>query len=499
MKNAEQIKAEAKEQIKKLLDMCGCYRYTDKGIDKWLDKWEEACSPQIEAIAEKSPYYDGKCKVVFPSEYPREFNNKGVNEFCEWLYGYAKRNLTPVKINGFDMNEAQTFRTFSNYIERFMSSSFDMECLTDELKDFRARAKEIYNSEEFKTLRTRCEDAHYDFQNEIHTKYYNGNSYSKEDYAIINKIGRLADILSSSNARTQLLNEWLVDNLSYYFPNCKFAVGQKLSRAVNRIAAKYGFNKDPEWNREFAKYADAINPLSVTKWTVISWHPMDYLTFCFGNSWSTCSNIDKRNVRGVKISASRSSITSYVDEDYVFRGEHSAAALSYMFDKTSFIYYTVNHKYDGTHYEEQDKESRIVFSFNDEMDTLLQSRLYPQCNDDSSDDSNYRIPREIVQKVIADALGVPNLWKMKKGYEACTDYGISRGVHYPDYTDERNKNCNISWLGDVPHKIYIGNDAICPNCGRLHDYTGSLNCPHCDPDRNDDYDDDDYEFVEDDE
>ena len=152
-----------------------------------------------------------------------------------------------------------------------------------------------------------------------------------------------------------------------------------------------------------------------------------------------------------------------------------------MFDKTSFIYYTVNHKYDETHYEEQDKESRIVFSLNEEMDTLLQSRLYPQCNDDNPDDSAYRIPREIVQKVIADALGKPNLWKMKKGSDFCTKYAKSTGVHYADYTDDRNKECNISWLGDEPHIIHICHNGICPKCGMEHDYTGSLNCRECDP------------------
>ena len=151
-----------------------------------------------------------------------------------------------------------------------------------------------------------------------------------------------------------------------------------------------------------------------------------------------------------------------------------------MFDDASFIYYTVSHKYNGTHYEEQDKESRVVFSLNKDMDTLLQPRLYPQCNDDK-DDTGYRISREIVQKVIADALQKPNLWKMKKGYEFCKEYAKSTGVHYADYKDGRNKNCNISWMGEEPKTIYLGHNAICPNCGCTHGYTESLNCKDCDP------------------
>ena len=36
-------------------------------------------------------------------------------------------------------------------------------------------------------------------------------------------------------------------------------------------------------------------------------------------------------------------------------------------------------------------------------------------------------------------------------------------------------------MGDEPHVINIGHDAICPQCGCVHDYTSSLNCRDCDP------------------
>lgn len=498
MKNANEIKAEAKEQIIRLLKMCDCYRFKEKHIDKWLDKWEEACSPQIEAIAEKSPYYDGKCKIVFPSEYPRGFNTEGIYKFSEWLNNYHTRNLTQVKINGYTYKEILNLKPFFKYLTSTFYKPDMYEMFNGEFKEAIKLFETSLKSESFYENQNKFNDAYYVFRNSPNIWMINNECYDIND---VNKYGvdkarTLANLIVNSNAQTQFLNHWLVEEMNYYFPACKFAEGQKLSRAVNAIASAYGLNKDPDWNKEFAKYADSINPLTVTKWTVMSWHPLDYLTFCFGNSWSTCSNIDKHNVRGVKIGSSRSSITSYVDENYVFRGEHAAAALSYMFDKTSFIYYTVNHKYNGTHYEEQDKESRIVFSLSEDNTTLLQSRLYPQCNDDSTDDSNYRIPREIVQKVIADSLEIPNLWKMKKGSEFCIKYAKSTGVHYPDYADYRNKNCNISWLGNEPHVFYLGSNAICPNCGKEHSYVGSLNCEYCDPERNDDCDeteDDDWD------
>lgn len=483
MKNAESIKAEAKEQIIKLLDMCKCYTYTEKGIDLWLDTWEKACSPQIETIAEKSPYYDGKCKIVFPSEYPRGYNVTGIYNFCEWLDRYAERNLEPAKINGYTFEDVANLCDFYNYVYKaYNNCHIPSNLLTDEAKDVYYALEKLCTSEAYKNFK----NAKYRFANYEGVNTINGIYYLYEDLKKFNiqKLQNLVSIIQNKKAHTQFLNEWLVSKLSYCFPECKFSEGQKLSRAVNRVAAQYGFNKDPEWNKEFAKYADSINPLTVTKWTVISWHPIDYLTYAFGNSWSSCSTIDRKNVRNVKIGSSRSSITSYVDEDYAFRGEHCAAVLSYMFDKTSFIYYTVNHKYDGNHYEEQDKESRIVFSLSEDNTTLLQSRLYPQMNDDNPDDSAYRIPREIVQKIIADALEVPNLWKIKVGSSACRQVCESNGVHYDDWKDERNNKVNISWLTeltDKPNTIRLGHSGICPNCYKEHWYVSSLNCEDCDP------------------
>ena len=483
MNNVIEIKKEAKEQIIKLLEMCDCYTYTDKGIDKWLDMWEKACTPQIEAIAEKSPYYDGKCKIVFPSEYPRDINSDGIEAFCDWLREYPNRNLEPVKIGGYTRKEAKRMYEFYRSLSQIDFNSLNHDLLPESMKKPIALLYNEIIHGSFWDAYGKVDNAWYHFRNNYQFELLCDESYKKTDLdsSGAREALKLSCLLNESRFHTQFLTESMADDLRYHFDKCKFSAGQKLSRAVNMIATKYGIKKDSEWEKEFAKYADSINPLMVTKWTVLSWHPIDYLTFCFGNSWSSCSNIDKHNNRGIKIGSSRSSITSYVNEDFVFRGEHASAALSYMFDETSFIYYTVNHKYDGTHYEEQDKESRIVFSFNKEMNTLLQSRLYPQCNDDSTDDSTYRIPREIVQKVIADALGVPNLWTMKKGSSICSQYGLSTGVHYPDYTDRRNKNCTISWLGENPQDIHIGHNAICPNCQKEHTNLYSLNCRDCDP------------------
>lgn len=479
IKNIDTIKAKAKTQIIDLLNRMGCYTFTESGIDKWLKFWEAGCGKQIVEIAEKHPYYDGDCKIVFPSKYQRSINTYAVNEFINWLYDFPKRNLEEETVFGFTYKDAfyinelynnvYNIRIFSNRISN-MPEGFDdgIRKFSDIIDDYRSW---LDNGTEAK----------YQFNTSSKYTIKNNKAFHASKFREMNKVPSIiCDFLSGFQIQ-QFLNDDTASYLRNAFPELRFSKGQKLSRAILAIAKKYNLTSDPEWEREFAKFADAVNPLEVVKWTVISWHPIDYLTFCFGDSWSSCCNIDKDNVRGVKCRKSKSSITSYVDDNYEFRGDHSAAALSYMFDNTSFIYYTVSDKYKGKLYEEQDKNTRIVFSLSDDMTTLIETRLYPQCNDDNPDDSAYRIPREIIQKVICDSLDVPNLWTIKKGTAACRKYAKSVGVHYADYADERNRQCNISYIGDNPSIIHIGHNAICPYCGRIHDYIGSLNCRECDP------------------
>lgn len=484
IKNISAIREKAKKQIISLLEEMKCFRFREEGIDLWLNTWQKACEPQITQIAEKSPYYDGDCKVVFPSKYPRNIDTYEVNKFIQWLYDYPSRNMEEGRENGFTYSEAQMYVRIEYYARNMCKGySNDENFEFPEDLDILNQLKETLENGTLKEYVEKAHEAIRIFENyRYYTSHGNGKMYPRNEFMKLAEIPHmLAEFLNGTEIK-QFLNRRQVNYLSSHFPDCRFAEGQKLSRAVTAIGRKYGLTSDPEWNHAFAQFADAVNPLMVTKWTVISWHPVDYLTFCFGNGWSTCSTIDKLNVRKRKTGMSRSSVTDYIhNENYAFRGEHCAAALSYMFDKTSFIYYTVSKKYEGTLFEEQDKSTRIVFSLNDEMDTLLESRLYPQCNDDNPDDTGYRIPREIVQKVICDSLEVPNLWKVKKGRAACCEYAHSTGVHYADYADRRNKQCNISWRGDEPHIIYIGHDAICPECGRVHENLGSLNCWDCDP------------------
>ena len=232
--------------------------------------------------------------------------------------------------------------------------------------------------------------------------------------------------------------------------------GMKTSRMVNKILTHYGIGKDPEYNREFAKFSDAINPLQIVRHTIISINPIDYLTMSFGNSWASCHTIDKENKRCMPNS---------------YEGMYSSGTISYMLDSTSMVFYTVDASYNGTDYFFQDKINRNMFHYGE--DKLVQGRLYPQCNDNGSE-GLYKDIRAIVQKVIADCYGVPN-WGAPS-HEKISDYVISRGTNYKDYTCF--DNCKMTKLkgSENDESIVIGMPPICINCGCEHHKENNINC-----------------------
>ena len=78
---------------------------------------------------------------------------------------------------------------------------------------------------------------------------------------------------------------------SEVFPSVHIHVGEKTTRVVNKICTYLGVNKHPDYNREFAKYADSLNPLTIKRHTVLSLNPLDYLTMSFGNSATQLTNV----------------------------------------------------------------------------------------------------------------------------------------------------------------------------------------------------------------
>lgn len=262
----------------------------------------------------------------------------------------------------------------------------------------------------------------------------------------------------------QTLTKEMADCIKESYPEIKgIAEGQKTSRAVKKICNLLGISSETSdiFEREYAKYSDAINPLDQIRHTILSVNPVDYLLSSNGNSWSSCHTLDKNNPNG-------------------YSGCHCSGTMSYMLDRTTMVYYQVDKEYDGNDLEFQPKIIRQLFHYKDGI--LVQGRLYPQCNDGKN--SLYTPIRAQLQKIIADCLVAPNLWRKKGGTRACCEVIETEGTHYRDYAYQNE--CSVSKIIKmIPksrvdnRKMTVGHDIYCVNCGDHYEMEQTLLCDDC--------------------
>lgn len=258
--------------------------------------------------------------------------------------------------------------------------------------------------------------------------------------------------------------EWIIKSLNEFNENFRFRTGMKTTKIVRKICKEYGWDSIMQteidfhgnertynaFEREYAKYCDAICPLKVKRHTCISLNPLDFLLMSNGNSWRSCHRI----------------------EEYGDAGEYSSGTISYMLDTTSFVFYTVDAEFNGVEIELEKKLQRQIFGYCDYQ--LLQSRLYPQHNDGST--SLYADIRAIVQKVVADCLEKPNLWvKM-------SERNLRRGSGATCYADWAYSSSNsvMTKIKDHPERVLkemvLGAQPRCIECGGLHSEAHTITC-----------------------
>lgn len=268
------------------------------------------------------------------------------------------------------------------------------------------------------------------------------------------------------NYAERCVSESTAAYLNEICPALRVHAGQKTSRVVNKLCCYLGYDKAPDYNKEFAKYADSLSPITIKRHTVLSINPLDYLTMSFGNSWASCHTIDKTNKRGMPNS---------------YSGCYSSGTISYMLDSSSMILYTVDASYDGNEYWNQPKINRQMFHYGEEK--LVQARLYPQDNDNSG--GVYTPYRNIVQNIISTIFDFPNLWTISKGTDNARRYIVSHGTHYRDY--EYYGNCSLSRIKGSENEgsFGVGAEPICIKCGERHHEADNINhcngmiCPGC--------------------
>lgn len=256
------------------------------------------------------------------------------------------------------------------------------------------------------------------------------------------------------------LNENYANKINKVLPNIRAKVGEKTCRVVNRICRYLGYDKHPDYNREYAKYADALSPVMIKRHTVLSIHPVDYLTMSFGNSWASCHTIDKCNKRRMPNN---------------YEGCYSSGTISYMLDNCSMVLYVVDSAYKGSEYYLQPKVNRQMYHYANGI--LVQGRLYPQNNDGAK--VEYTTYRQVVHSILSACIDAPNLWSTKHGTEEIRNWVDASGTHYRDYFNF--DSCTISFLKEIfdedsAYDVEIGAEPICIECGDRHDCESNINC-----------------------
>ena len=244
------------------------------------------------------------------------------------------------------------------------------------------------------------------------------------------------------------------EKINEAIPSIRAKANEKTSRVINKICTYLHYNEHPDYNREYAKYADALSPMTIKRHTILSINPIDYLTMSFGNSWASCHTIDKQNKRKMPNN---------------YSGCYSSGTVSYMLDGSSMVLYVVDRAYVGTDYFWQDKINRQMFHYG--QDKLVQGRLYPQSCD--GDTGEYTIYRNVVQNIISTIFDFPNLWTVGG---VTHDEVWGHGTHYRDYF--HFSSCRLSKKKGSENKNYldIGADPICVECGSTHDTENNINC-----------------------
>lgn len=231
--------------------------------------------------------------------------------------------------------------------------------------------------------------------------------------------------------------------------DCK--CGQRTSRVLNAICKKYGLDKVEGYNACFAKLADSLNPLSISRNGYLSVHPCDYLEMSNAdNPWHSCHNLD--------------------------HGEYRAGTLSYMGDGSTMVFFTTSADDFGEHTYSLPKLTRQVFAYGNGI--LLQSRLYP----DYEDADTATTYRNLVQRALAACLGAPDLWVRRTGMDYIAEYVYTDedALHYTDYTYDCY-HPSVSFLQDLedPEPLTVGSAAHCLCCGYQISDSEEVLCYSC--------------------
>lgn len=313
----------------------------------------------------------------------------------------------------------------------------------------------------------------------------------RDKYASLSERTNLARIIDRITDMESLnsLSEDVADYINKLYP-IHAVKGQKTSRVLNKLFCLFGADKADDYNRQFAKLADACNPLDIERITVFSLNIIDFLLMSNGNSWRSCHTI----------------INDGGDNNY--GGCYKGGTLSYATDSTSLIMYTVSKDYTGADWCFEPKIMRQVFFW--DYPVLVQERLYPQENDDTKQGKQLNDQyRQIAEEIFSTCYNVPNLWVIEKKNRARIfakddTYMYHDWDHFDNHIVHLKKEVKISdseieeYDDSYMHPDYVirsakhiavGGRSFCIKCGsqKIDDYSdyddnngeNSLLCVEC--------------------
>ena len=308
---------------------------------------------------------------------------------------------------------------------------------------------------------------------------YNNNTVEENIlYSYVNNFTR---------SNEPLITAEMAESLGEYASKAKINQGLKTTKAIQRLCNLLKVTdikemkpvthngvesmKDYGWNYQYAQLCDALTPQTISRWTVISIHPMAYWTMSFGHKWASCHTIDIEGLRGYEENGS-----------HTYQGCYSSGTESYMLDSSTVMFYTVDPQFEEDELLLAPKMQRCNFHISETGEIIIQGRVYPDGRD-GGDNSLAAQYRQTMQKVLSECLAFNNLWTLKKGTGACSEYSDtdSDSTHYRDY--EQYDDCSVSILKEIkedsPKMVYIGAAPICPSCGYTHSRENNICCDDC--------------------
>lgn len=261
----------------------------------------------------------------------------------------------------------------------------------------------------------------------------------------------------------------IIEKLNKWNPDYHLRNNMKSSKAILKICREEGWdkmgptyidyngNEKLQFDRLYAALADCLNPLTVEYNSYFSVGMADYWSMSIGKNWHSCHCIE------------------YPDNP----GCYSAGCTSYLLDDCAIVYWDIDPDEDRDDYPCYIKKMRRqMFAYKN--GAFMQSRLYPQSMDYGAEDA-YRHIRELVQKILADCLGEPNLWDApERNLGIINDHVTTTGVNYPDWHEGNpgSQHCLLSKLKSregYPYMIF-GVEPICIECGNTFRDEENISC-----------------------